>query len=113
MGLTASSLSQFATRAAAARASLWAAVLTFSAVDYACAIDPDELSRMLEPGGFREERTLSVVLALSTGIVPILGYPVTIKTTATDALETLVFSIKSIHRHPDNPEVILTLAMKP
>jgi hypothetical protein len=116
VGLTAASLSQFATRAAGARATLWAAVLTFGGTDYACAIDPGDLDRELQIGGFRPERELTVAVATATGFNPSntdLGKAVTIKTTATAALQTLVFTIKGIRLHSDNPEIILTLGMKP
>jgi hypothetical protein len=44
---------------------------------------------------------------------PIMGRAVTIKTTRTDGLEGLVFYIKGIAPHPDNPETRLTLGRKP
>jgi hypothetical protein len=111
MGLTAASLSQFATRSVAARNALWYSVLTYEGVDYACNIDPDELTQMLESAGMNQDRSLTIEVPNTAGLNASLGKNITIKTTATGALQGMTFRIRRMLPHPDNPAVIYTLEL--
>lgn len=113
MGFTSTALNQLAARAAALRAQVWGAVLTFGGSDYACAIDPGDIGREpLDRGGFKRDHSIDVIVATATGISisdAHLGREITIKTTATAKLQTFKFHLERIRLHPDNPEIVLTL----
>ena len=110
--MNASAIQALALRAATLRASAWPSTLTYEGTDYACTIDPTEITRVIEAGGWNEEQSFRVVVATSTGFSPTHGYAIMIKTTVTDALEGESFKITGIDRHPINPEIVLTLAKK-
>ena len=89
------------------------ATITYGSTDYTVRIDPGALAQELELGGMNTERSIEVLVPNTSGLTPALGRTFTVKTTATAALQTLVFTVTAVNPHSDLPAVLVTGASRP